>query len=159
MKLAIIAAIGPNRVIGKKGKLPWHIPEDLRRFKQLTTGHTVLIGRRTFESIGKPLANRRNVVITSRSIAGVETFPSVDEALAALSSEPVVFVIGGARIYAETLSRANSLYLTLIREKVDGDTFFPPYEHLLEKEFTLVRQEELGTALFVEFVRAQETRS
>jgi dihydrofolate reductase len=151
--LAIIAAIGKNRVIGKEGKLPWHISDDLKRFKHLTTGHTVVMGRRTFASLGKPLARRRNVVITSRPIPNVETYPSVDAALHALAGEERVFVIGGARLYAETLERADELYLTLVEGEYDGDTFFPAYEHLVEAHFRLLRAEKHEGYTFLDYVR------
>ena len=123
-KLALIAAIARNRVIGKDGKLPWHISEDLKRFKKLTTGHVILMGRRTFESMGRQLPNRRHVVITSRSIPSVETYRSIPEALNALANEEKIFVIGGGQIYAELLDRADELFLTMVDEEVDGDTFF-----------------------------------
>lgn len=142
MKLAIIAAIGKNRVIGSGGKLPWHVSEDLKRFKRLTTGHTVLMGRKTFESIGKPLVNRRNVVISSKPIPNVETYPSIEAALKALANEEAVFVVGGGKIYSQLLAKADELYLTLVETTVEGDTFFPPYEHLLGPTFTLTREEQ-----------------
>ena len=140
MKLAIIAAVSRNRVIGKNGKLPWHISEDLKRFKRLTTGHVVLMGRKTFESLGKPLPDRRNVVITSHPIPGTETYPSIQEALRALEKEERIFVIGGGTVFSELLERADELYLTIVERHVEGDTFFPPYEHLLGTRFTLVRR-------------------
>jgi len=83
VKLALIAAVARNRGIGYKGELPWRLPEDMRRFKQITTGHAVLMGRKTFEALGKPLPNRRNVVLTHRAIPGVETYPAIEPALAA----------------------------------------------------------------------------
>lgn len=153
MILALIAAIGKNRVIGKEGKLPWHISDDLKRFKHLTTGHTVIMGRRTFESLGKPLPHRRNVVITSRSIPHVETYPSVDAALHALAHEERVFVIGGAQLYAQTLERADELYLTMVEGEYDGDTFFPAYEHIVEARFRLIRTEKHEGYTFVDYVR------
>lgn len=153
MKLAIIAAIGKNRVIGKDGKMPWHIPEDLKRFKRLTTGHTILMGRKTFESIAKPLPNRRNVVISSKPILNIETYPSIEEALAALEDQDKVFIIGGGQIYARLLERTDELYLTFVDKEVEGDAFFPPYEHLLNSEFTLVHKETLAGIAFLDFVR------
>ena len=139
MKIAIIAAVSRNRVIGKDGKLPWHISEDLKRFKRLTTGHVVLMGRKTFESLGKPLPDRRNVVITSSSIPGIETYPSIPDALRALEDEEKIFVIGGGRIFSQLLERADELYLTTVDRDVEVDTYFPPYEHLLGARFTLVK--------------------
>jgi dihydrofolate reductase len=153
MKLAIIAAIGKNRVIGKDGKLPWHISADLKRFKKLTTGHTVLMGRRTFESLGRPLPNRRNVVLSSRLISGAETYVSIPDALKALAPEETVYIIGGARLYAQFLDKADELNLTLVDREVDGDAFFPEYEHLLGTRFRLVRREDHDGFSFIDFVR------
>ena len=153
MKLAIVAAIARNRVIGKAGALPWHVSEDLKRFKRLTTGHAVLMGRTTFESIGKPLPNRRNVVVTSRPIPGLETYPSIESALDALKDQELVFVIGGGRMYAQLLDRADELYLTFIERDVEGDTLFPPYEDLLRRAFTPVFREQHDGFVFIDFVR------
>lgn len=153
MKLAIIAAIGKNRVIGKDGKLPWHISEDLKRFKRLTTGHTVLMGRKTFESMSKQLTNRRNVVISSKPIPNVETYSSIENALDALADQEKVFIIGGGQIYAQLLNRADELYLTLVDEEIDGDAFFPPYEHLLNSTFKFVNEELHDGYKFVEYCR------
>jgi dihydrofolate reductase len=153
VKLAILAAIGKNRVIGKNGKLPWHISDDLKRFKRLTTGHAVLMGRKTYESIGRPLVNRRNVVLTHRPIPGVETYGSLDEALQALASEERVFVIGGATLYSQLIEFADELYLTMVSTDVEGDAFFPPYEHLLEKVFREGNREEHDSFTFVDYVK------
>ncbi|RPH29407.1 dihydrofolate reductase [bacterium] len=153
MKLALIVAVAHNRVIGKGGKLPWHISEDLKRFKRLTTGHAVLMGRRTFESIGRPLPNRRNVVISSTAQPGVETYGAVPEALEALQNEERVFVIGGGQLYACLLDSADELYLTLVDKDVEGDTFFPPYEHLLGARFREVGREEHEGYTFVDYQR------
>lgn len=153
MKLALIAAIGRNRVIGKDGVLPWHIPQDLKRFKQLTTGYTVLMGRRTFESLGKPLPRRRNVVVTSRPIPGVETFHSVNGALQVLAEEEKVFVIGGARLYGRLLREADELYLTFVHLDVDGDSYFPEYEEVIQNHFREVHREEHGDFTFVDYQR------
>jgi dihydrofolate reductase len=153
MKLIIIAAIARNRVIGKNGKLPWHIPEDLARFKQLTTGHTVVMGRRTYDSLENPLPNRTNIVITSRVINGVKSYPSLDFALQALKNEKEVFVIGGGRVFADALKLADELRLTLVDREVDGDTFFPPYEDYLRKNFHRVHEEYNIGFYFVDYVR------
>ena len=153
MKLALIAAIGRNRIIGKDGALPWHIPQDLKRFKQLTTGHTVLMGRRTFESLGKPLPRRRNVVVTSRPIPGVETFHSVNAALQVLAEEEKVFVIGGARLYGRLLREADELYLTFVHLDVDGDSYFPEYDEVIQNQFREVHREEHGDFTFVDYLR------
>ncbi|HWP82989.1 MAG TPA: dihydrofolate reductase [Bacteroidota bacterium] len=153
MKLAIIAAFSKNRVIGKEGRIPWHISEDLKRVKRLTTGHTILMGRKTYESLGKPLPNRRNVVLTSRSIAGVETYTTIPEALEALKDQERVFVFGGGEIFAQLLEKADEWYLTLVDQVVEGDTFFPPYEHLIGSKFLLVRKEAHEGFTFLDYVR------
>ncbi|MGD1045280.1 MAG: dihydrofolate reductase [Bacteroidota bacterium] len=153
MKLIIIAAIANNRVIGKNGTVPWHIPEDLARFKQLTTGHTVIMGRKTYDSLDRPLSNRVNIVITSNVINGVTSYPSLDFALQALSSKKEVFVIGGGRLFADALKLADELRLTLVDRDVDGDTFFPPYEDYVQKNFRLVNQEYNIGFSFIDYVR------
>lgn len=153
MKLAIIAAFSKNRVIGKEGRIPWHIAEDLKRVKRLTTGHTILMGRKTYESLGKPLPNRRNVVLTSRSLTGVETYTTIPEALEALKDQERVFVFGGGEIFAQLLEKADEWYLTLVDQVVEGDTFFPPYEHLIGSKFLLVRKEAHEGFTFLDYVR------
>ncbi len=142
MKLIIIAALNKKRVIGNNGKLPWHISEDLKRFKKLTVGHTVLMGRKTFESMGKPLPDRRNVVLASKKIPGVETYSTIAAALAALKKEKKIFVIGGGKVFEQFLDRVDELRLTLVDIGVDGDTFFPSYEHLIGTRFMLVNEEK-----------------
>lgn len=151
MKIAIIAAIAKNRVIGKDGKIPWHISDDLKRFRKLTTDHTILMGRKTFESLGRQLPNRRNVVISSRTIPDVESYRSIFEALEALANEDKIFVIGGGQIYAELLNRADELFLTILDKEVDGDTFFPPYEELVATRFKLTNKEEQDGYTFMDY--------
>lgn len=153
MKLAIIAAIAKNRVIGDNGRLPWHLSEDLKRFKRLTVGHTVLMGRKTYESIGKPLVNRRNVVVSSQVIPGVECYRSVDAALTALKDVDRVFVIGGGQLYKALLSKADILHLTLLDQSVTGDTLFPPYDHLIGTVFTETSREQRDGFAFVDYIR------
>jgi len=132
MRIVIVAAVGRNGVIGADGRLPWRIPEDLARFKRLTMGHAVVMGRATFESIGRPLPGRTNVVLTRRpgwSHAGVEVAGSLDDALAiAASSGHDVFVAGGAEVYRQTLSKADRLELTEVDAEPEGDTWFPPVD-------------------------------
>ncbi|MGA9406903.1 MAG: dihydrofolate reductase [Bacteroidota bacterium] len=142
MKLIIIAALNRKGVIGSNGKLPWHISEDLKRFKRLTVGHTVLMGRKTFESMGKPLTGRRNVVLTSKSVPGVETYPTIAAAISALKGEEKIFVIGGGKIFEQFLDKANELFLTIVDNDLDGDTFFPSYKHLIGTRYTLVAEEK-----------------
>jgi dihydrofolate reductase len=154
MKLTIIAAIARNRAIGKDGKLLWHIPEDLDRFKKLTTGHTVIMGRKTFESMGnKPLSGRLNIVLTSRCINGVRTYASLEFALQAMKNEPQVFIIGGGRVYADALKYADELHLTMVEKEVIGDTYFPPYEEYVKKHFQLVKEEHNIGFTFRNYVR------
>ncbi len=153
MKLVIIAAIARNRVIGKNGKLPWHIPEDLARFKQLTTGHTVIMGRKTFDSLDNPLPSRVNIVITSRVINGVKSYPSLEYALQTLKNEKEVFVIGGGRLFADALPHADELRLTLVERDVDGDTYFPPYQEILQKNFRLIEEKQGMGLTYVHYIR------
>jgi dihydrofolate reductase len=153
VKIILIAALTRARVIGRGGKLPWHLPEDLRRFKQVTTGHTVLMGRKTYEAIGRPLPHRRNVVLSSHPIPGVETYSAIADALQALAGEEKVFVIGGGEIYRQFLPLADTLLLTLVDQDVEGDTYFPEYEQLIGKTFRLVKKEEGEGCSFVEYER------
>ena len=153
MKLAIIAALDHRRAIGKDGKLPWHIPEDLKRFKRLTTGHAVLMGRRTWESLGRPLPGRRNVVLSSSPVPGIESYASIEESLRALASAERVVVIGGGNVYAQLIDRADELYLTLVDRNVEADAFFPPYEHLLGTVFRETAREQHPGFEFVDYVR------
>lgn len=130
MIISLIVAIAANNVIGKNNQLPWHLPKDLKHFKQLTTGHAVFMGRKTFDSIGKPLPNRRNIVISRsvKQIEGCEIVASLEEALKLCKNEEEVFVIGGAEIFREALPLANRVELTQIHHDFDGDTFFPEIE-------------------------------
>lgn len=153
MKLIIIAALNRKRVIGKDGKVPWHIPEDLKRLKRLTTGHALLMGRRTFESLKTPLPNRRHVVLTARTIPGVETYATIPEALKALQDQEKVFVFGGGEIFAIMLEKADEWYLTLVDNEESGDTFFPPYEHLIGNSHLLVAREEHEGYRFLDYRR------
>lgn len=136
MILSLIAALGSTtRAIGKDGALLWHIPEDLARFKRLTMGHPLIMGRKTFESIGRPLPGRTSIVVTRNtawSHEGVLVAHSLDEALkTATTLDPhEIFVIGGGELYAQTIGQADRLYLTLVDDATPGDTFFPDYEHV-----------------------------
>lgn len=136
--ISIIAAIGKNRELGKDDKLLWHIPEDFKRFKELTSGHIVIMGRKTFESIGKPLPNRINIVVTKNRAwtpLGCTVSYSIEEAIKkgaafakASASQREIFIIGGGEIYKQGIKYANKLYLTLVdKEFPDADVFFPNY--------------------------------
>lgn len=132
-KISILVAVSKNGVIGKNGKLPWHISEDIKRFKALTTGHPIIMGRKTWESIGsKPLPNRANVIVTRDKkfkAEGGEVAHSVEEAieLAKKVEKEEIFIIGGGEIYKLALPLTDRIYLTLVYKEVDGDTFFPDY--------------------------------
>ena len=130
MKLSLIVAVSENQVIGRDNQLPWHLPADLKYFKSLTTGHTILMGRKTYESIGKPLPNRENIVITrdtSFKPEGVVVKHSLEDALHfCATKEDEVFIIGGDSIYKQALSWANKIYYTRVHCILeDGNAFFP----------------------------------
>ena len=130
MSISIIAALSQNRVIGVGNQLPWHLSADLRHFKTLTLGKPVIMGRKTFDSIGKALHGRRNIVISSQShlkSSGCEIFHSFEKALAAVKTENEVMIIGGASLYKIALPLAEKMYLTLIDYEFEGDTFFPQW--------------------------------
>ncbi len=129
--ISIIVAMSENRVIGRAGDLPWHISADLNRFKRLTTGHSIIMGRKTYDSIGRPLPRRRSIVISSdRTLerAGAEVVANLDTALELTAAEVEVFIIGGSSIYKLALPHADRLYVTQIHAKVDGDVFFPYFD-------------------------------
>ncbi len=128
MKLSIIVAISENNVIGRDGGLPWHLSADLQRFKRLTMGHPIIMGRRTYESIGHPLPGRTSIVFTRQNDyqgAGVLVASSLEQALNIAQTNDEAFVIGGAEIYLQALPRANRLVVTRVHATVDGDVFFP----------------------------------
>lgn len=139
-----IAAMAQNRVIGIGNRLPWHLPEDFRWFRQTTLGHVLVMGRRTFESIGRPLPGRETIVLSRRAVGwpGVRVARSWDEVRACTAGRRV-FVCGGAEIYRQALAMCSDLYLTLVLTEVPGDAFFPPFED----QFELVR-EILATRTF-----------
>ena len=131
MIVSLIAAVSDNGVIGRDGGLPWRLPDDLRQFKRLTLDHTIIMGRKTWEEVGRPLVNRRNVVVSRNpefQAPGATVVPSLEEALALGATERQVFVIGGGEIYRQALPRADRLYLTVVHATVEGDTTFPPFE-------------------------------
>lgn len=147
----MIAAIGKNRELGNGNDLLWKIPEDLKHFKETTKGHSIIMGRKTFESIGKALPNRTNIVITRDSKwAAPDAFPvvSIEEALELSKTKPgkeEVFIIGGGQIYELGLPYADRLYLTLIDAEKPADCFFPAYEHSFKKKMLMGEGEFEGT--------------
>ena len=131
MRLSIVVAMDDNRLIGSKNQLPWHLPADLAYFKKLTTGKSILMGRKTYDSIGRPLPNRRNIVITRNSnisIPGCEVVSSIDHALELTKDDLEVMVIGGASLCEQLLPKINRLYITKIDGEFEGDVFFPKYD-------------------------------
>lgn len=131
MKLALVAAMAKNRVIGLNNQMPWHMPADLAHFKAVTLGKPVIMGRKTYDSIGRLLPGRRNIII-SRQPAPVglaaDWVDSIAAALALVAAEPEVMIIGGAELYRQMLPQADLLYLTLIEHDTPGDAFFPDYQ-------------------------------
>ncbi|MBL9132541.1 MAG: dihydrofolate reductase [Verrucomicrobiaceae bacterium] len=145
MKLVAIVAMSQNRVIGREGKLPWHYPEDLKFFKKTTLGHPILMGRATFDSIGKPLPGRQNIVL-SRTMApreGVTVISDVAELASVCPVDATVFVIGGAQVFAELLPRCDGLYLTRVTKDYEGDVYLPPFESLFTLKEIIAQNDDL----------------
>ncbi len=142
-RLSIIAAVAANGVIGRANGLPWHLAGDLKWFKRLTLGHHMIMGRRTFDSVGKPLPERTTVVVTrhpSFRAPGVIVAGSIEEALEIAVPDDEAFICGGAEIYRQTLHRANRMYITQVHAEVQGDTFFPEFDDV--NEWKLVDRED-----------------
>lgn len=157
MRIALIAAVARNGVIGFRGRVPWHLPEDLCRFRELTWGHPCVMGRRTWESLEGPLEGRRNLVLTGRTgyaAPGGEVFHSLEAALAACRPEEEVFLCGGGGVYGAGLAMAGALYLTEVAVAPEGDAFFPEFD---PGQFVEVSRRPLATepaCAFVEYARA-----
>ncbi|MEO8201167.1 MAG: dihydrofolate reductase [Gemmatimonadota bacterium] len=138
-----MAALSENGVIGRGNALPWHLPEDLRRFKRLTSGHTVVMGRKTYESIGsKPLPNRPTIVISSSpdlATSGVTVVPTLEQAFAEATGVSLLFILGGARVFEAALPYTDQLELTRVHATVPGDTFFPKVHY---SDWQLAAQED-----------------
>ena len=147
MKIVLIAAIARDRTIGHAGKIPWHISNDLKRFKRLTLGHPVIMGRKTYESIGKPLPGRRNIILTRQP--GADHFSSLDSALKTCGDE-TVFIIGGAEVYRAALPVADKLLLTHVKHPGGGDTKFPDYDRSEWKE---ISRQESFECTYIEYER------
>lgn len=153
-RVVLIAAVARNRVIGAKGGMPWHLPEDLKHFKRITLGHPVIMGRRTWVSLGKPLPGRENIVLTrtrGADIHGARVAGSLQDALDLLPDHDSVFVIGGAEIYALALPAADELVLTEIDRDFEGDTFFPDWDRAAFRETR--REAQAAAGLRFDFVR------
>jgi len=158
-RIYLVVAVASNGIIGANGRLPWHLPEDLKHFKRLTMGHPVIMGRRTWESLKGPLPGRENIVVTRTpgyEAQGAAVANSLEGALALCAGEPVAFVIGGSRLFAESLPIADGLVVTEIHKDFAGDTWFPPYDRTRWRE----AQREAHTAAdgtrfdFVRYERA-----
>lgn len=131
MKIALVAAMANNNVIGRNNQMPWHMPADLAHFKQVTLGKTVIMGRKTFDSIGRLLPGRRNIIISRQQAPkglAADWVHSVEDALALVADQAEVMIIGGAELYKQLLPRANRLYLTHICLETEGDAYFPDYQ-------------------------------
>jgi dihydrofolate reductase len=135
--ISLIVAMAHHHVIGKDNAMPWHLPADLKHFKAITSGHPVIMGRKTFESIGKALPNRRNIVISRQTdymAADAEVVNSLEAALNLVKDQEEIFVIGGAQIFKEALPLSQKMYITYIDMNLEGDTFFPQWDHAQWRE-------------------------
>jgi dihydrofolate reductase len=157
--LAIVAAVASNRVIGNADRLPWRLPADLRHFRALTTGHAVIMGRRTWASIGRALPDRQNIVVTRQTdfrAAGAETVHSLPDALARVQRPTPAFCIGGGLLYREALPHATTMYLTEIACAFEGDTTFPAFDRSVWREVAREVHDDDGLAYaFVTYRRTQ----
>lgn len=158
--ISLVAAMARDRVIGKNNKMPWHLPADLAHFKKITLGKPIVMGRKTFDSIGRPLPGRRNIIISRQThlvIQNVECVNSLEKALALLQNEPEIMIIGGANVYEQTLPIADHLYLTYINLSCEGDAFFPEFD---EKNYIILDREahnpDEQNSLAYEFVHLQK---
>lgn len=164
MLISIIVAMTPDRLIGAAGRLPWYLPEDLKRFRKLTMGHAMVMGRRTFSSIGRALPGRRNLVVTRNAnppvVEGVEWFNSLDEAIdfARSTGESECFIAGGTEIYAEALAKSHRMYVTYVQRDFpfQGDTYFPMWE---QTDWSVVSHELVKDLEFVVYERSANSNS
>ena len=139
-QLHLIVAHARNGVIGKEGKLPWYLPEELKHFKRTTLGKPVIMGRKTWESLGRPLPGRRNIVVTRQTgftAEGAEVYSNLQDAVAAVKDEPIAFIMGGAQIYAEAMPQIEVAHITVLNADFEGDAFFKP---LTDDEWNLVEE-------------------
>lgn len=156
--VSLIAAMANNRVIGKNNQMPWHLPADLGHFKSLTLGKPVIMGRKTYESIGRPLPGRRNIVISRNNhykVEGCDTAVSLEDAMKLVNDVEELMIIGGGHLYSQAMPLADRLYLTFIDLDVNGDTLFPEFEHLniteAKREKHLKDEKNLYDYQFVDF--------
>ena len=126
MKISIIVAMSKNRVIGKDNTMPWHLSDDLKNFKSITMGKTIIMGRLTYESIGKPLPGRNNIILSkSLTLSTVPVYKTINDALQSVKDEEEIFIIGGSEIYSQTIDLATRIFITKIDEIIQGDKYFP----------------------------------
>lgn len=152
MLVSLIAAMSTNRVIGRDNAIPWNIPEDMVRFRELTLGHAVVMGRKTFESIGRPLPGRLNIVMTRQTgfaVAGVSIAASLQEALFLAEGVGEIFICGGGDIYQQALPFAGRIYLTLLDCEIDGDSYFPSFQM---KDFKEIYRETIALNPSVDWI-------
>lgn len=140
-RITLIAAIAKNKVIGRNEALPWHLPEDLQRFKQLTLHHTIIMGRKTWESIGRPLPERRNIVLARHNLTldNVEHYPSLQAALDSCTEEEQVFIIGGEKVFKDAMPLSDRMELTCIDNDYSGDVYFPKWH---ETDWKVIKREK-----------------
>lgn len=151
MELSIITAMAENRVIGRAGAIPWELPDDRRRFRELTMGHPVIMGRKTFESIGRPLSGRENIILSRKagfSAPGCIVRHDLQAALAVAGDSDEIFICGGSEVYREALPFARRIYLTLVHLAVDGDAFFPE----IPEDFREVDRQAVPGEIQVDFL-------
>ncbi len=158
--LSLICAMDTNKLIGNNNDLPWHLPADLALFKRHTLGKPIIMGRKTFDSIGRPLPGRKNIIITSNpywQAEGCETANSIDQALVRAENADEAMLIGGASLYQQTIDRADMLYLTLINHAYSGDAWFPEFDRqqwaVVEEKFYDADENNLNSFSFVKFIR------
>jgi len=153
MSLSIIAGMTKDRVIGLDNDIPWHISEDLKNFKYKTMGHHIVMGRKTYESIGKPLPGRTNIVISStmKTIEGITVVKDLGEALDIIENTPLEsFIIGGQRVYEDTIDTADKLYLSIIKKYYEGNKFFPEFG---EEDWRIEQYQEYNEFTFIQYNR------
>lgn len=160
MPISIIVAASQNNVIGKDNQLIWRLSADLKRFKALTTGHHIIMGRKTFDSIGRPLPNRTSIIITRQAdykVEGCIVVNSLEEALEKVPADQEAFIIGGGTIYKEVIDKADKLYLTRVHKKFEGDTFFPKIEaktwQSVNREDHMPNEKNEYAYSFIDYVR------
>jgi len=142
LNISIIVAMANERVIGVNNGLPWDLPADMKHFRELTLGKPIIMGRKTYESIGRPLPGRRNIVVSRNSelkIPGVDVVSTLDDAISMVSNVQEIMIVGGAQLYADALSKANKIYLTKINLDIKGDSFFPQFN---ESEWTVLQKDD-----------------